>query len=146
MSEETPQSHPWLEWLIDNDGQVEWTGQKPSEFVKECFSHTTFGPLRGATPPSCAATLCAALEWTGYKSTNSAAAKSYIKFGEKCELKPGAIVVFSFVEGHYHVTCCRKVVSDTLVDCIGGNQSHKLQTSTYNRKYIVAVRWPGEKI
>lgn len=137
---------PWLDWLIQHEGQVEWTGKKPSEFVSYCFSKTTFGPLRGVTPPSCASTLCASLEDSGYKSTKSAAAKSYMKFGDPCELKPGAILVFSFVEGHFHVTCCRRVVSDTLVDAIGGNQGHLLQTCTYNRKYLKAIRWPKDKL
>ncbi len=133
----------WLKWLIDHEGEMEWTGTKPTDFVKYVFTKTNFGPLRGVTPPACAATICAALEDTGMKSPRSAAAKDFLKYGQECnEPKVGAIAVMSFVPGHFHVTCIRRVVNDELIDCLGGNQAGKLQTVTYYRKSIKALRWP----
>lgn len=85
---------PWLDWLKKHIGEKEWTGSSPSAFVEECFKHTNYGPLHGSTPASCAATLCAALEESGYRSTKSAAALSFAKYGDPCDLKEGAIIVF----------------------------------------------------
>ena len=135
---------PWLEWLEKHVGEKEWTGEEPSQFVKDCFAHTTYGPLHGVTPASCAATICAALENTGYKSTKSAAAKSFASssFGVICGIIPGSIGVFEFSPGHRHVTCIRKVFQDGLLECVGGNQGHYLKAAKYDKKYLISTRWP----
>lgn len=131
----------WLYKMHEWEGTVEWTGTTPSERVIMFFSHTNYGPLHGSTPASCAATLCAALELSGYRSTKSAAAISYAKYGDPCELKQGAIVVFQWPSGEHHVTVVESFTEET-VTCVGGNQGHKIQPATYFRKYIIATRWP----
>lgn len=137
---------PWINWLRSHLGEPERTGTKPTAFNEEIFSHTTYGPLYGVMQPGCAATLCAALEETGYLSTDSALANSFKTYGTECELKPGCVVVFKWASGHYHVTCCDHIASSTLVACIGGNQSHELRVSTFEKKYIVATRWPVKQM
>lgn len=133
---------PWMDWMKQHIGQPEVTGTRPSAFVEECFSHTNFGPLHGQTPASCAATACAALEESGYKSTKSAAAVSFAKYGSACPLQPGCIVVFQWANGEHHVTFCQSLVGSNLVTCLGGNQGHKVQPSTFGRQWIIATRWP----
>ncbi len=135
---------PWLDWLLEYKGQYQKTGGKPSPFVESIFKHTTFGPLHGVTPACCAATLCAALEESGLKSTHSAAAISYKNFGIGCELKPGAILVFEWSIGKHHVTVCDHIVDQDNVMCIGGNQGDFLQEKAYPRSKIIATRWPEE--
>jgi hypothetical protein len=132
---------PWMDWMRRHRGEVQRTGVKPTAFTEEIFRHTTFGPLKGTTPESCAATVCAALEETGYKSTHSAAAASYLSYGTACPLKPGCIIVFRWPSGAHHVDFCDAIVDTDTVRGLGGNQGHSLQDSDYLVRYIVATRW-----
>lgn len=132
----------WLEWLKQNIGKVTQTGAKPTPFVEEIFSHTNYGAIGNITPACCAATLCAALEETGYRSTKNAAALSFASYGVPCELKEGAIVVFEWSPGEHHVTCVDEIMNADFVACIGGNQSHQVMRKIYPRNQIIATRWP----
>jgi len=133
---------PWMDWMREHRGEVQQTGATPTAFTEEIFSHTNFGPLHGSTPESCAATVCAALEESGYRSTRSAAAMSYRSYGTPCELKPGCIVVYQWPSGGHHVDFCDAILDSDTVRGLGGNQGHSLQDSNFLRKFIVATRWP----
>ncbi|SHN73472.1 glycoside hydrolase domain-containing protein [Bradyrhizobium erythrophlei] len=133
---------PWMDWMRRHRGEVQQTGAKPTAFTEEIFSHTSYGALNGFTPESCAATVCAALEETGYRSTKSAAAKSYVTYGTACDLKPGCIVVFQWPDGGHHVDFCDEIVDASVIRGLGGNQGHALQDSNFLRKFIIATRWP----
>lgn len=133
---------PWLDWFRRHKGEIEFTGKAATDFVKSCFKYTTYGSDFDITPPCCAATLCAALESSGFKSTKSAAAISYEHYGSPCDLKPGAIVVFQFADGGHHVTVCDHIVNQQLVACTGGNQHHEIKTSVFLKSSIIACRWP----
>lgn len=140
----------WLSWMHSHIGEVEQTGAAATAFDKEVFSHTSYGNLNGIMEPGCAATACAALEETGFKSPHNAGAESFRNFGLPCELKPGAIVGFNW-EGKPeasadHVTFCDHVINDKLVACLGGNQSHKVQISVFSKSAIAFVRWPFEPL
>jgi hypothetical protein len=137
-----PTDMPWMDWMRAHRGEVQQTGAKPTAFTEEIFSHTNFGPLNGFTPESCAATVCAALEETGYRSTKSAAAKSYVNYGAACDLKPGCIVVFQWPDGGHHVDFCDQIIDASTMRGLGGNQGHALQDSNFLRKFIIATRWP----
>jgi Domain of unknown function (DUF1906) len=136
------ESTPWMDWMQSHRGEIQQTGAKPTPFTEEIFSHTNYGPLDGFTPESCAATVCAALEETGYKSTKSALAASYVNYGTPCELKPGCIVVFKWSNGGHHVDFCDQIIDSTTVRGLGGNQGHELQDSDFSRRFIIATRWP----
>lgn len=137
-----PAITPWMDWMQSNLHQKEVTGASATDFDKMVFTHTSYGSLDGVMQPGCAATACAALELTGYKSPHNAAAISFKAYGTACELKPGCIVVFQWSSGGHHVTFCDHIVDATYVACLGGNQSHEVNVSTYSRKYIIATRWP----
>jgi hypothetical protein len=131
----------WMNWLVSHLGEEQWTGKPASAFVKECFSHTNY-KLHGITEPSCAATACAALEHSGYKSPHSARAVSFKDYGVPHAVKPGAIIVFEWDSGDHHVTFCNRIIDEMHIECLGGNQHHHLQISTYNTRSILASRWP----
>lgn len=133
--------YPWLDWMKEHIGEVEWTGHKPSRFVEDCFKFTSYGPLNGSTPPACAATLCRALEECGYSSSKSAAAMSYATYGMPSDLKKGAIIVFEWADGSHHVSVCYRIFDD-MIKCIGGNQGHMIQSRNFGLKWIKAIRWP----
>lgn len=140
---------PWMDWMRAHLGEVEQTGAAATAFDKEVFSHTSYGNLDGIMEPGCAATVSAALEESGYKSAHSAWADAYRIFGEACDLKPGAIVGFRW-DGEVskapvdHVTFCDHIVDGKYVACLGGNQGHKVQVSTFSRSCIAFVRWPTQ--
>jgi plastocyanin len=133
---------PWMDWLRSHLGEPEVTGGKPTAFDKEVFSHTSYGDLNGVMEPGCAATACAALEETGYKSTHDAWAASFAHYGAPCELKPGCVVLFQWASGGHHVTFCDHLVGTDKVACLGGNQSHAVKVSIFDRRFIAATRWP----
>lgn len=135
---------PWLDWLVRYTGQKEIPGPKHNSWIVKLFKYTTYVTNEDETP-WCAAAMNAALEETGYKGTRSAAAKSFMKIGEPCELKPGALVVVSRAPGRYHITCCDHVIDDQMFAGRGGNQADQIRVSNYSRAKIVAVRWPVKK-
>lgn len=135
---------PWMLWMKSHVGESEATGEKATPFDIMVFSHTSDDEVQtsGIMAPGCAATVCAALELTGYKSTHRADAASYDNYGTPCELKYGAIVTFKWSGGGRHVTFCDHVIDGSFVACLGGNQGSSLKVSDYMRSRIVSVRWP----
>lgn len=132
---------PWMRWMEQHLGEVERTGQPTTAFIESIFTHTNYGRLGGITQPACAATACAALEETGYKSPHNAAAISFKNYGTPCDLKPGCICVFEWEPGEHHVSFCY-APGAFISSFLGGNQSHLLQISKYENKYLIATRWP----
>lgn len=133
---------PWMDWMRSHVGEIQMTGARPTAFTIKIFSHTTYPPLTDYTPESCAATVCAALEETDYKSTRSAAAASYINYGSACQLTPGCIVVYQWPDGGHHVDFCDEIIDANTVRGLGGNQGHQLNDTNFASKYIVSTRWP----
>lgn len=132
---------PWLTRAKTFIGMREISGSQDNPEIVKCFNYVTYHAQDDETP-WCAAFACRMLEESGYKSTKSAAAVSFADYGESCELKPGAIVVFKWASGDHHVTFCHHVVDADYVACLGGNQDNQCKISIYARKYIMAVRWP----
>jgi uncharacterized protein (TIGR02594 family) len=93
----------------------------------------------------CAAFVSWCLEAAGITSTRSAAAASYRTWGQRCELKPGAVIVFGKTDpdaaGTGHVGFCVGVEGDYVL-CLGGNQSNAVSIARRPIAGIVAVRWP----
>jgi hypothetical protein len=143
----TPQDPfmPWMAWMLDHLHEIQKTGFAPTAFTQEIFKYTSFGPLGGVTPMSCAATVCAALEETGYQSTRDASAISYKSYGSPCSLTVGCVVVFLWASGQHHVDFCHRIIDGDLMEGLGGNQGSELNECTFHRKYIIATRWPIKK-
>ena len=141
---------PWLTWMRAHIGELEETGSPATDFDDEVFHHTSYGLLDGVMEPGCAATACAALEETLFKSPHSAAAESFRNFGIACPLKPGAIVGFNWKgqKGVHcdHVTFCDHIIDASHVACLGGNQGHHVKVSIFSIANIDFIRWPVEKI
>lgn len=133
---------PWMDWMRSHIGESFVTGKKPTKFDEEVFAHTNYGSLDGVMQPGCAATVCAALEETGYRSTDGADAKSYLKYGKPCEPKFGAIVVFRWASGSRHVTFFDHAAGLDKIACLGGNQGHELNVSIFSKKFIEHICWP----
>lgn len=131
---------PWLTWIMNHAGQKEThkTGHS-NPFILDLFNKHTSYKTNTDNVPYCAATVSAALELTGFRSMHSAWAFAYKTYGTKCEIKPGAILVFGFG----HVAVCSSVSGDH-VAAWGGNQGpeHMVKLSVFHKSSVVASRWP----
>lgn len=133
-----------MEFMRRNIGQKEIAGKDQNNpFILALFEHTSYKADTDETP-WCAAAVCAALEESGFKSTGSVAAVSYLDYGVACELKQGCVVVLRRKDGGHHVTFCEKVLPGKFFQGLGGNQSDEITISTYMQSSIVAKRWPVE--
>ena len=133
--------YAWMKWLYSHIGEIEKSGDTPTDFDRRIFDHTDL-KLDDKMLAGCAATACCALEESGYKSPHDPMAISFQHYGTPCDLQVGCIVVFEWDSGNHHVTFCNAIVNEEIVSCIGGNQQSKLQIVNYKRKYIIATRWP----
>jgi len=80
----------------------------------------------------------------GIKGTNSAAARSWLKWGKKLsQPREGCVVVFSRPLSNWmgHVGFFkRKEGNDILV--LGGNQANRVNYSSYSASRLLGYRWP----
>lgn len=93
--------------------------------------------------PWCAAIVCLWLEMAGLKSTDSAAAASYLNWGKNIEYgRPGCIVMIPRNGGSgYHVGLYDR--EDNLgVWVLGGNQGDKVCTKRFGWNSVEEFRWP----
>lgn len=117
--------------------------------VRELFKSTRY-PLDKLTPdtPWCAAFVCACLERSGVPSTRSAAASSYLDWGEPLrELVHGCVVVLRRGLGGgklmYHVAFGFRPHDAEHIDVLGGNQDNTVNVKTRALDDVIAMRWPA---
>jgi len=94
--------------------------------------------------PWCSSFVNWCMREAGVSRTNSAAARSWLKWGKKLSRpKEGCVVVFSRPGSSWsgHVGFFkRKEGSDILV--LGGNQSNRVNYSSYSTSRLLGYRWP----
>lgn len=56
---------------------------------------------------------------------------------------PGVILVLDLGKGDHHVTLYESETTMSY-NCIGGNQSNQVKTSSFPKSAVIAMRWPGE--
>ena len=59
------------------------------------------------------------------------------------EAVPGAVLVLDLGKGDHHVTLYESE-TDTHYNCIGGNQSNQVKTSSFPKAAVIAMRWPSD--
>lgn len=133
---------PWMTEAKKDIGQKEIPGGQDNPFIVDCFKYTTYKATDDETP-WCAAYVCMRLEKAGFKSTKSAAAASYDKYGMSTDLVYGSIVTIKHASGGRHVTFCYDVQPghDSFLG-LGGNQGDAVKVSSYPKSHIVATRLP----
>jgi uncharacterized protein (TIGR02594 family) len=95
----------------------------------------------------CASFLNYCLETSGFTSTKSAAAASYKTWGQPCDVREDAIVVFGKhdpdAKGTGHVAIVDHLDDDGIhVWVLGGNQNNAVSVARRRIDDIVASRWP----
>lgn len=95
----------------------------------------------------CASFINAMLETTGFTPTRSAAAASYKEWGDPCDVREDAVVVFGKhdpdARGSGHVAIVDHVDDDGVhVWVLGGNQNNAVSVAKRKLADVVASRWP----
>ncbi len=124
--------------------EVEGNGDNPR--ILEYHSCTTLKASEDDVP-WCSSFLCWIFEKSGYQSTGSAAAKSWLEWGESLDTpKEGCIAVLSRgskdgTSGHVGI-----YINETPnhVMILGGNQSNKVCVQAYPKEQVIGYRWPNE--
>lgn len=86
--------------------------------------------------------ICFCLETAGFKSTNSAAAVSFLKYGTPVaneEIKQGDVVVFKRIGG-YHVAFFQKWATDGNLYALGANELECVCTTKFNLINLLAIK------
>lgn len=91
--------------------------------------------------PWCSSFMCAAAFSAAFKSTRSAAAKSWLGYGVEGNGSIGDIVIFSRAGGH-HVAFVHKVYKpgDKNICVLGGNQGNSVSVANYKAENLLAFR------
>ena len=133
----------WLQIARNEMGVKETPGKIHNKRILEYHQATT---LKASADEIawCAAFVCWCLEMSGQKSTRSAAARSYIKYGKAVKDFPvGAIVVLQRGEAIWqgHVGFIVGSDKDSIL-VLGGNQGQEVCLKRFPKSRVLGVRWP----
>jgi uncharacterized protein (TIGR02594 family) len=113
--------------------------------VVEYLSATRIQPaMQHDETPWCAAFVSWVLEQSGIRSTRSAAARSYLSWGQALdEPRRGCVIVLSRTEApaHGHVGFYLSSTEQHVL-VLGGNQSNSVSIQEYPRDRVLGYRWP----
>lgn len=145
---------PWVKWFMERLGMNEANPDDVFELSKgwKYTNVPSYDTIVGGKYAWCGMSLATALAKNGYKYPEYAeAAYSYVDYGTKCELKPGAIVVIQHANKNHHVTTFVEWAdqSSSMAKFLGGNQDDAIEVKDYDvsgnkngQDEIIAIRWP----
>ena len=100
-------------------------------------------PFTDDETPWCAGFVGGVLEECGIRSSRSAAARSYVKWGVKLpRAVVGAIAVLERGPGFGHVFFVTGVAKDGRLIGIGGNQRDAVTEAAFDAGRVLSLRWP----
>lgn len=138
-----PSDPPWLKSAFKDLGLKEIPGPKDNPKIVGMFAKVGHSWVKDDETAWCAAFVGSHLEGTGYRSTRSLMARSYLKFGKKTLPKRGAIMVIprgrSDVYGHVAFVLG---VENGRVYYLGGNQSNSVSIASSPADKVLGYRWP----
>lgn len=133
---------PYL-WAKKELGVSEIVGPKHNPRIVWYHGHTHLDKKMASMDetPWCASFVCTALEETGFKSTDSAAAISFANYGVEGDGSQGDIAVLSR-DGGNHVAFIHQNYrkGDSQIVLLGGNQGNKVSVRSYDAGRIKAIR------
>jgi len=142
---------PWFlhAQTFERAGIMEVKGVAAHPTILSFFKYTTLKGHELAESDEtawCSAFVCAMMEQCGIKSTKSAAARSWLGWGEKCEACIGAIVVTKRIDPKNpkaaHVGFYAGDLPGKGFAMLGGNQSNRVCTKLEKYEDIIDYRWP----
>lgn len=138
---------PWFQHLYKLIGTHEGTKRRPNPVVLEMFKDSGHPEIRDTTAVAwCAAGINSAMERTGNPGTKRLDARSFLQWGEACEMKKGAVAVFWRVspkswQGHVALVDSWDA---NYIYCLGCNQSDSINVARFPRSKLLGLRWPRQ--
>lgn len=138
---------PWLTIAMREKGVKEIEGAKSNKRIEEYHRAVNLNVTDDV--PWCAAFVGWCLEKAGYKSTNNAMARSYLRWGMPLD-KPQYGCVCVFWRNHQgstagHVGFFIAEHGDQIL-VLGGNQNDQVCEKYYSKNQLLGYRWPKEEI
>ena len=134
----------WLQIARRELGQSEIAGEADNPRIVEYLRAVDLPGARKDEVSWCSAFVNWCIQQCGWVGTGSAAAKSWLQWGQACEPRLGAIVVMDrgteAWQGHVGFYL------DTVVGYVvvlGGNQSNSVSIAKYPIDKVRGYRWPG---
>lgn len=140
----SPSDKPaWIKVAEAEIGVKERVGSADNPRILEYHSKTSLKSTDDEVP-WCSAFVNWVMAKCGLERSSSAAARSWLGYGEALPgFKRYAIVILkrggSAWQGH--VAFAMRDDGDTIL-CLGGNQSDEVRYSNYRKKDVIAYRWP----
>lgn len=138
----------WLRVASAYIGQTEQAGSKHNPLVVKMFALIRMSGIKDDETPWCAAFVGSCLEEAGIKSSRSAAALSYLDYGQKLAAPVlGSIAVKrrynssgKVIGGHVFFVAGR--TTDGRILGLGGNQNNRVGIDPFDPSGIVGYRYP----
>ena len=135
----------WMKLAHEEVGQAERPGKDHNKRILEYGKKLGLSWYDKDETPWCALFVGWVLETAGIKSTRSAAARSYEKWGERLKQPvPGCIAVLNRPGGASwmgHVGFFLEERGERIC-LLGGNQNDKVSLAWFNKDRVVAYVWP----
>ncbi len=145
---------PWLRIAHQQLGVTEIPGERHNQKILDYHGVTT---LKATSDEVfwCSSFICWCFEEAGIRSTRSARARSWLRWGASLSLRYiplGAVCVFnrggphdaSVIEASGHVGFFISDEGAERILILGGNQGNAVSYRTYGRKDLLGVRWPKQ--
>ena len=140
--------YPWMEIARSKLGEAEISGPDANPEILEFLSSTTLdGPDKESDETAwCSAFVNWCVTQTGVQGTDSAWARSWLKWGQKADwnaLVVGSIVVFSRGANSGHVAFFVDTDENgTQIKVLGGNQGDKVSYAWFPIERVLDIRMP----
>lgn len=129
----------WMDIAQNERGVKEAAGAAANPRIVEYHKTTTLAATSDEVP-WCSSFLNWVMKAAKYPITKSAAARSWLDYGQECELQLGCIVVFRRTGGN-HVGFCVGFTPHSIM-VLGGNQSNEVNVKPYPRRDFLGARLP----
>lgn len=140
-----PPETPWLDIAMSQLGVREIPGLSHADAILEYHKTTTLKATTDETP-WCSSFVNWCFKKAGIPGTNSAAARSWLKWGEETEPRRGCVVVLSRgsnpVNGH--VGFYLGTAPGGRIIVLGGNQGNQVSKQKFPKTQVIGYRWPKE--
>lgn len=130
-------------WMRIAHMEIGVTEAKNPKRVIEYHQATTLKAKDTATA-WCSSFACWVLQKAGYKTTRSAWARDWLKYGELADLQEGCIVVMerNGPGGDSHVGFYTGKQTATHIELLSGNSGNSVCLKMYPKKDLLGTRWP----
>lgn len=135
----------WMLIAAAEQGVAEVPGSTSSARIAEYLRSTLLDEVLARTDetPWCSAFVNWCVERAGYEGTDSAWARSWLKWGRTLETPtPGCIAVFTRGASNGHVAFFVSE-SESHIQVLGGNQGNRVCIAEYARDRLLGYREPG---